>query len=616
MFFQSTSSHKKTRKIKTTPLGLEQLESRLLNAVDGMEAQLAATLSPDSLGQTRVVSSSNLRSTNTAPRVQTAPRLQTGTEVKGTSARLIVQGADDQGESKLTYTWSVLSAPAGGNATFDVNGTNKAKGVTTTFSRAGQYQFRVLITDQAGLTTQSTLRVQVLQVATALQAYSVQGTLLTDPIQVTTTSQNISIRATDQFGQPISRLANLSWSTVKQPSNAKFSAMNGNLGTNLQFTNTGSYSVKVASGNASLVIQVNVVPTLTSIGIQDFNKVSIRSASAISLPKSQARFHAVGLDQFGNPLKAQPGIEWAFPSKPNGSQPTVQTTANRADMEFDRVGSYVVQASSGNVKNQIAVSLGMTLSRIELLDASGDVLAPKAQTATSTRTKQFTVRGFDQFGQPVLALPSLTWTTLKAPNGGQASGTLSRVTATLSFTAPGNYSLKVAGGTAVTAFQVNVERTSTTLEAINTSKSLINPRVPLTTNATSVALSLRSVDQFGKAFATPPDATWSVVSGPNGNNTQFSTVRSVTTIAFDRAGTYTLRATAGNSSLTFSVQVEQRTISSRGVRKHIPGDGSHWSNFRFQVGDDPGGGGALVFDKWCAPQLSELIACGQFDLAT
>ncbi|AMV35486.1 Calpain family cysteine protease [Pirellula sp. SH-Sr6A] len=558
MFFSSSSPHQKNRKIKTTPLGLEQLESRLLNAVDGMEALLAAAIPQDALGHTFLVASQNVRSTNTAPRVQTAPKLQTGTEVKGTSARLIVQGTDDQGESKLTYTWSVLSAPVGGSATFDINGTNKAKGVTATFTRAGQYQFRVLITDQAGLTSQSTLRVQVVQVPTAVQAFSIQGSPLTDPLQVTTTSQSISIRATDQFGQPISRLATLSWSAVKQPSNGKFSAMNGNTGTNLQFTSTGTYSLKVASGNASLIIQANVIPTLTSIGIQDSNKVSIRSANAISLPKSQARFHAVGLDQFGNPLKSQPVIDWAFPSKPNGSQPVVQATANRADMQFDRVGSYTVRATSGTVQSQITVSLGITLSRIELLDAIGDVLPPKAQTTTSTRTQQFTVRGFDQFGQSISALPSLTWTTVKAPNGGQASGTLSRTTASLTFTAPGIYSLKVAGGTAVTAFQVNVERTSTTLEAINASNSVINPRVPLTTTGTSVAISLRSVDQFGKPFTAPLSATWSVVSGPNGNNAQFSTVRGVTTITFDRAGSYTVRASAGNSSVTFNVQVAQR----------------------------------------------------------
>lgn len=119
----STSS-KKNRKFKTTPLGVEQLESRLMNAIDGLESLLAPLVAPEFVGSTQLASSNNLRNNNTAPRVQTAPKLQTGSEVRGTSARLSVQGADDQGESKLTYTWTVISAPSGGTVSFDINGTN------------------------------------------------------------------------------------------------------------------------------------------------------------------------------------------------------------------------------------------------------------------------------------------------------------------------------------------------------------------------------------------------------------------------------------------------------------------------------------------------------------
>ncbi len=182
------------------------------------------------------------------------------------------------------------------------------------FTRAGQYQFRVVITDQAGLSTQSTLRVQVAQVPTTLQAFSSQGTALTEAIDVTSTSQTVVIRGTDQFGQPISRLSNLTWSSVKQPSAGKVTAMNGNAGTNLAFTNSGSYTLKATSGNASLSIQLNVIPTLSSISMQDSNKASLRSGAALQLANNKARFHAVGLDQFGIPLKTQPQFEWSFPT--------------------------------------------------------------------------------------------------------------------------------------------------------------------------------------------------------------------------------------------------------------------------------------------------------------
>lgn len=337
--------------------------------------------------------------------------------------------------------------------------------------------------------------------------------------------------------------------------------MNSNAGTSLSFTHSGSYTLKATSGNATVTVQLNVIPTLSSISMQDSNKASLRSGAALQLANSRTRLHAVGLDQFGIPLKTQPQLNWSFPTKPNGSNPTVQTSSNRADIQLDRVGSYVVQASSGNIRSQVNVSQGVTLSRIELVDTSGDVLTSNALTTTTTRTQQFTVRGFDQFGQPIAALPSLTWTAMKAPTGGRATGTLARSNATITFTAPGTYSLKVAGGNASTSFQVNVVRTFSTLEAINAANTSINPRVPLVTNGTSISVSLRGVDPFGRAFTEAPNANWSVVSGPNGNSTQFSTSRGITTVNFNRAATYVLRATAGNSSFTFTVAVSQRVAS-------------------------------------------------------
>ena len=558
--FSNATSRNKNLKFKTTRLGVEQLEPRLMNAIDGIESLLAPLVAPANIENIQVMASNNLRNINTAPRVQASPKLQTGTEVRGTSARLIVHGSDDQGESKLTYTWSVISAPTGGSASFDMNGTNKAKGAAATFTRAGQYQLRVVITDQAGLSTQSNLSVNVAQVPTVLKRFSVQGTELTDVVNVTSSSQLVVIRGTDQFGQPISSLRNLSWTVVKQPIGGNVTASNVSSGTNLAFTGSGSYTVRATSGDASLTIQLNVVPTLSSISMQDSNKASLRNGTAIQLTSNQTRFHAVGLDQFGIPLKTQPQLEWTFPTKPNGANPLSQASSNRVDIKLDRVGAYVVQVSSGNIRSQVSVSQGVILSRIELLDANGNVVDPKSVTTTTTRTQVFTVRGFDQFGQSMAALPALTWTTTKAPTGGRASGTLVGSKATLTFTDPGTFSLTVASGKSSASFQVNVLRTLSSLEAVSATNSTINPRIPLTTNGKSISVTLRGVDQFGKAFTTAPDAAWTVVSGPSGNSTRFLTTRGITTINFNQAGIYVLRAAGGNGNFSFTVQVTQQIV--------------------------------------------------------
>ena len=84
---------------------------------------------------------------NTAPIVASPISLSGYAAVTGKTASFSVLGSDDGGESKLVYTWSVTAAPAGGMATFNINGANSAKNITATFTKAGTYGFTVRIVD-------------------------------------------------------------------------------------------------------------------------------------------------------------------------------------------------------------------------------------------------------------------------------------------------------------------------------------------------------------------------------------------------------------------------------------------------------------------------------------
>ena len=79
---------------------------------------------------------------------------------------------DDGGESHLTYTWSVVSAPtndsAGGYAIFDDNWTNTAKDTTVTFNDWGDYTLCVTVTDGLGVETPRNLLVAVDQTLTTI----------------------------------------------------------------------------------------------------------------------------------------------------------------------------------------------------------------------------------------------------------------------------------------------------------------------------------------------------------------------------------------------------------------------------------------------------------------
>src|SRR5262249_57867978 len=115
----------------------------------------------------------------------------------GTAAPSCVLGADDGGEANLTYTWAVVSAPAGAGPVFSGNGTNAAKNTTVTFNRAGNYLFQVTITDAGGLSTTSSVVVSVNQTLSSI-AVTPAAVILRPGAK-----QLFLATAFDQFGQAL-----------------------------------------------------------------------------------------------------------------------------------------------------------------------------------------------------------------------------------------------------------------------------------------------------------------------------------------------------------------------------------------------------------------------------
>ena len=95
---------------------------------------------------------------DSAPTVATAAAASPS-PVTGTTTNLSVFGADDAGESNLTYTWSA-TGPAG--VLFSANGTNAAKNSTATFTKKGTYNFLVTITNSVGGSITSSVSVTVI----------------------------------------------------------------------------------------------------------------------------------------------------------------------------------------------------------------------------------------------------------------------------------------------------------------------------------------------------------------------------------------------------------------------------------------------------------------------
>jgi subtilase family serine protease len=142
----------------------------------------------------------------TPPWVSTPAYASPGT-VNGTSTSLSVAAGDNYNTSALTYTWSVVSEPAGAaDPSFSVNGSNAAQNTTVTFHAAGTYMFQVTITNIYGLSTTSDVRVTVNQTLSGISLTPGSATVYNNnSIQFTAT-------AIDQFGQPMSVQPIWSWS--------------------------------------------------------------------------------------------------------------------------------------------------------------------------------------------------------------------------------------------------------------------------------------------------------------------------------------------------------------------------------------------------------------------
>src|SRR2546421_8004377 len=71
---------------------------------------------------------------NNAPTIAVAAAASPNPVTTGTTTDLSVLGADDGGETHITYSWAITAGPSG--ATFSANGTNAAKSSTATLTHA------------------------------------------------------------------------------------------------------------------------------------------------------------------------------------------------------------------------------------------------------------------------------------------------------------------------------------------------------------------------------------------------------------------------------------------------------------------------------------------------
>jgi beta-galactosidase len=135
------------------------------------------------------------------------PAAATPSLVTATATALSVLGADDGGESKLTYVWTTTGTPPA-PVSFSVNGTNAAKNSLASFARAGSYTFRVTVQDAGGRTATSSVAVTVTPTLTSIRVSPATAAIPKGATQPFTAS------AADQFAITLTSQPAFTWSAT------------------------------------------------------------------------------------------------------------------------------------------------------------------------------------------------------------------------------------------------------------------------------------------------------------------------------------------------------------------------------------------------------------------
>jgi hypothetical protein len=303
------------------------------------------------------------------PTVVTPASANPGT-VSGTTTNLSVMGTDASGASSLVYTWSVTGAPAGApTPTFSVNGTNAAQNTTANFHQAGNYTFRVTLTDPAGLTATSSVAVAVNQTLTSINVIPGAATVSD------TGTQAFLATALDQFGKSLISQPGISWSVLS------------GIGT---ITGGGVYAAP-SSGAGSAVV------ASTAGGIRGTGSVTV---TALSVPAPPINLSAVPVS------RSQVNLSWTESSM-NVSGFNIQRSSNggKSWTQIGQVAGTVTAYTDGTV------SKGKTYQYcVDAYNSAGTSTWSAAVTVTTPLQTPSLVPDPDvpAFGLPPVAPSNLT----------------------------------------------------------------------------------------------------------------------------------------------------------------------------------------------------------------
>jgi hypothetical protein len=486
------------------------------------------------------INNRRVRVASTGPVVKNHPAVPAD-PVFATTTTATTLAASTAGEASVTYTWSTVGTPPAPVA-WSVNGTNAAKDVTATFTRAGNYLLAVTMAQGTELPLTTGVAITVGQVPTTLTIAPTSATLALNATQAFT----VGSTGTDQFGQAITTLLP-TWTLTGA----------GTLST------TGSYTAPAAPGGPHTV-QATVGPRAVSAPVTVVNTTPVLSSitGAATVTGTTVTLTANATDDGGLANLIYTWTQTGTPPAPvlfgyNGVNAAKSTT-----ITFSQPGSYgfqvIVEDSLGlTATGTITVNVVSTLTSVTVAPA-GTMINPGA-------SRTFSAAPFNQFNQPHTPIATWTWTRSGGGTIVASTGVL-----TASTTPGGPYTVTASGGgkSGNTTFSVGTAVPIAHGQAVQTAKDTATPVTLNGSDANLDPLTYAIVSQptQGSLSGTPPNVVYQPNAGVVGND-QF---------------TFTVSdATSTSAPATIQISVLEQAVTIAFTRSPLaPGDyfdANRWS---------------------------------------
>ena len=497
------------------------------------------------------------------PTVATAAKA-TPNPVTGIYTVLSVLGADDTGETNLTYTWATTGNPPAA-VTFSANNSNDAKNSTVIFSKQGTYEFQCTIKDSGNLTVTSSVTVTVnnssiLPVTAGLAFWADTSQLsgLTNGQQVDTWA-DMSGKANHALRQSGSSAGYPKY--VSNGLNGKpvmrFNSANSSLGDYFKFNRISTIRTVfwVMKENAALSDGHFLLGDDSAYGFHrstangplwdgSYASASILggttklmgisvNGTTTALPAGQ--FQIISLVTTGNVQANQICQDRSFHGSWQGdiAEIIIYTNALSASEEA-LVNTYLANKYSLSESTNTAPTV-----------ATAAAATPSPVTGTTTA---LSVLGADGAGEAGLTYHWATTGTPPAVVTFSANNSNAAKTSTVTFTKAGSYTfqctIKDFFNKSVTSnVTVSVNQTATSV--------VVTPTMTTVNTVVTQQFSASVKDQFGATLTSQPAITWSLSATTSGT-INGSGIFSANVVA---GGPYTVTATGGAKSGTAMITV-------------------------------------------------------------